>query len=189
MAWFAAAASSIGSFIGGNAAAIASLAAAGLSAYGQYQQGQAQQRQANATAAQLETQANQERAIAQLEAARRRREGKAQLSQQKSLLADSGFASDDPSSLHLINETVGAQTLEELLVLAQGEDAARQTEFQAQQVRQGGASAAQSGRLSALISVAEGFTSWYDRYGGGSRRTGIQNAIGTGLKPAKVRTG
>lgn len=162
---------SIGSFIGGNAATILSLATAGISAYGNYQQGQAQKQQNDATAAQLETQANQERAIAQLEAARRRRAGKAQLSEQQSMLASSGFASDDPSSLHLVSETVGAQTLEELLVLAQGEDTARQTEFQAQQVRKGGRMDARSGTMSALVSGMGGFTSWYDRYGGGRRRT------------------
>lgn len=116
----------------------------------------------------MEAQAKQERAVAQLQAARMRREGKAQLSEQRSLMAASGFASDDPTSINLLHDTVGAQTLEELLVLAQGEDAARQQEYAARQTRLGGKNARSNANAGAITSLAGGMSSWYDRYGGGS---------------------
>lgn len=159
----------VGSFIAGNFMSVATLAAAGLNAYGQIQAGKAEARAATFTAAQMDARAKQERAVSQLEAARRRREGKAQLSQQKSLMAASGFAADDPSSLHLVSETVGAQTLEELLVLAQGEDSARQMEFEASQTRMAGQQAKANARTGALTTLAGNMFSWYDRYGGGGR--------------------
>lgn len=157
-----------------------------MSAYGAYRQGQQAQFAANLTATQIETRAKQERAIAQMEAARRRRQGKAQLSTQRSLMATTGFASDDPTSLSLVSETVGAQTLEELLVLAQGEDSARQMEFEAKQVRQGGKNAMRNAKSEAFGALVGGGMSWYDRYGPG-RRTGGGSVL---TKPApKTQSG
>lgn len=148
---------------------VATLASAGVSAYGAIKAGEAEQYAANAEAFQLDQRAKQERAVSQLEAARRRRAGKAMLSTQKSLLADTGFASDDPTSLNLVSETVKSQTLEELLTLAQGEDLAKQDEFQAQQVRAGGRQAMKGARITALTSLMGDGASWYDRFGGGRR--------------------
>lgn len=161
-----------GSFIVSNLPTImsvATLASAGVSAYGAIKAGEAEQYASNAEAFQLDQRAKQERAVSQLEAARRRRAGKAMLSTQKSLLADTGFASDDPTSLNLVSETVKSQTLEELLTLAQGEDLAKQDEFQAQQVRTAGKNAMKGARITALSQLIGSGASWYDRFGAGRR--------------------
>lgn len=148
--------------------AVATLASAGLNAYGQYQQGVAERDAAYATAAQQDAQANQERAIAQIERARQARIHKSQNSQQKSLLAASGFAADDPTALNLVSETVGAQTLEELLTLAQGEEAAQAMDFSATQSRRAGKNAYSSGVTGAIGTLVGSGLSWRDRYGSGS---------------------
>lgn len=151
---------------------MATLGAIGVNAYGQYQTGVQEQQAANLTAVQQETAAKQERAIAQIEAARRRRFHKSQLSEQRSLSAASGFATDDPTSLNLVSETVGAQTLEELLTLAQGEETARQMEFAATQTRLGGRNARKNANVAATGTLLQGGMSWYDRYGGRRRPAG-----------------
>lgn len=170
MTWAANAARAVGSFLMNNWRSVATLSAVGVNAYGQYQSGIQEQQAANLTAIQQETAAKQERAIAQIEVARRKRFHAAQRSEQQSLLASSGFSADDPTSLNLVSETVGAQTLEEMLTLAQGEETARQMEFAATQTRLGGRNARKNAKLDAVGTLATGGMSWYDRYGAGRRR-------------------
>lgn len=163
--------------------AVASLASAGISAYGSYKQGQYEQAAANATATQYEAQATQERAVSQLQAARQRAAAKSQSSDQRSLMAASGFASDDPTSRNLVSETVKAQTLQELLTLAEGEDEARQQEYSARLARAGGKNAMASARVNAAGSLLGSSISWYDRYGPGRSAGGAGGAGGVAKKP------
>lgn len=181
MAWFYPAVQAVGSYLtsaGGMAAM--SAVTAGVTAYGSYQQGRAERSAANAMAAQQEIQAGQERAVAQLERARQKRIHASKASEQRSLMAASGFASDDPTAINLASETAGAQTLEELLTLAQGEETARQMGFGATQSRAAGENAYKSGVMNAATTLMGSATSWYDRYGGGSR---APSAPGAPKKP------
>jgi hypothetical protein len=163
----AAAAVKVGSFVLSHFAAVAATATAvagGVQAYGQFKQAETERTQAFMVADQIDAQAKQERAVAQLQAARQRRIAKSQLSTQRTALSASGFAPDDPTGQALLKETVGAQTLEELLTLAQGEDSARQMERQGQQIRLGGLNTYANGRTQAMSALIQNASSWYDRY-------------------------
>jgi hypothetical protein len=165
----------VGSFALANAMSIASMAAAGISAYGGMKSAEAQQQAAYDNAAQLDARAGQERAISHLEMARKARTDKAQLSEQRNSNANSGFASDDASSAHLISETVGEQTLQQMLIKAQAEESAGQMEAQGRQMRRDGRNQAKATQASTLAAFAGDAISWHDRYGA-SRRNGSARA-------------
>lgn len=170
-----------------NALSIASLAAAGISAVGSMNAAAAQQQAAYDTAAQMDQRAGQERAIAHREMARKQRENKAILSQQRTQLASTGFAADDPSSLAIVGATVEEMTLQEMLIKAQAEESARGMEFEAKQTRRGGDSQVKAARAQALATFAGDMVSWRDRYGNSGGSTG-GSARPTYTKP-RVKTG
>jgi hypothetical protein len=171
MAWFI-------PFVVANIGTIASVGAAAYGAYGSIKQGKALEAFGRDQKAAADAQAGQDRAVAQFQAERQKREGKALGSRQRALLADSGFAADDPTALNLVDETVKTQTLEEMLTLAQGEQTAQSRE-------QGGAASAKQSQMDAdaqygqaATTLMSSATSWYDRYGGGTprRETSTQRA-------------
>lgn len=119
-------------------------------------QGAAQAAALEGEAAQQEAQANQERAVAQYNAAKQREEHKRVLARQRAGLAASGFDPTDATGTVLTAETVKTATLEELLTLAQGEERARQMDFAAK-VRSSTAKSARRGSyLAAGATLAGG---------------------------------
>lgn len=173
----------VGSFVMANAMTIASLTAAGVSAVGSMNAAADQRQAAYDTAAQMDARAKQERAVSHLEMARKSRADKALLSEQRTLLATSGFSADDPGAAHLIGETAQAQTLEQMLIKAQAEDSARQMEFEAKQTRSGGDASYRASRSAALAQLGGDLVSWNSRYGRGRPSAG---GSGTpGKKPSR----
>lgn len=152
-------------WVGANALTVATAvatAASGLMSYGASRTAAAQQQiAAGANAQQLELQAGQTRAISQLEAARKRRDNKAMLSDQRTVMAASGLTPD----ANIIGETVAEQTLQEMLTLAQGEAEAKRLEFAAQQTRLQGKYDASATRNAGVATLIGSAVSWGDRYG------------------------
>lgn len=171
-----------------NAMTIASLAATGISMVGSMNAAAAQQQAAYDTAAQIESRAGQERAIAHREMARKQRENKAALSQQKTQLAATGFATDDPSSLAIVGATVEEMTLQEMLIKAQAEESARGMEFEAKQMRRGADADAKAARSTALATLVGDVVSWRDRYGNSGGSSGGSTRAPATSKP-RVKTG
>ncbi|GAM99121.1 hypothetical protein U91I_02761 [alpha proteobacterium U9-1i] len=151
----------------------ATLAATGVGVYSAVKQGEQTERAAHVDAIQQINAAKEERAIAHLEIARKSRADRALLSEQRTLMANSGFTTDDPTSAHLLTETVGAQTLEKLLVKAQAESGAAQMEFAASNMRRAGANAAADGRTQGAIALLNAAPSWRDRYGPPTRASTV----------------
>lgn len=126
----------------------------GMQAYGQYQSGKAadragkaQQAAAYAEAGMLDQRAGQERAIGQRQAEDVRKQGALIAARQRALQASSGFASDDVGAVAITKATAREVSMQELLALAQSEDEARMTEFQANMRRRGGDFARYEGKV------------------------------------------
>jgi hypothetical protein len=79
-------------------------------------------------AEELKLAAKQERAVAHMEAARKRSENKFKIGEAKAGLAGSGFVLDDAQSAFIIGESVAEATLSEKLIIAQGDQRARNME-------------------------------------------------------------
>lgn len=125
------------------------------------------QAQANDQAAQLDQQAKQERAISHYEMAKRQRDAKARASETLAGLSSRGFAADDPSSIALISDNAGAETLEQLLTKAMAEQRARGMESEGRSLRTYGRNASKAATLTARADLVGSASSWYDRYGRG----------------------
>lgn len=147
---------------------MAILSAAGgiMGAVGQYNAGVAAEENAYAQAADLDRRAKQERAVSHYQMARQQRAAKSRASETNLALASGGFAADDPSSVHLISENAGAETLEELMTKAMADQSAVNMEEQGRQLRREGKQTRRAATLSALGSLASSGASWFDRYGG-----------------------
>lgn len=191
MAFMIPVAQAVGSFVMANVGTIASLGLAGLSAVSGMQAAGAQQQAAYDTAAQLDQRAKQERALSHLEIARKARDDRAQLSANKTAAATSGFSTDDPSMAALLTDTVGEQTLQQMLIKAQGESSARSMEADAKQMRRAGTAQAKATQAQTIAQFGGDMISWGQRYGNAAGPArGLRNATATGQKSAKkVRTG
>ena len=188
MAFMIPVAQAVGSFVMSNAMTIASLAATGISAIGSMNAAAAQQQAAYDTAAGIDQRAGQERAIAHREMARQQRENKAALSEQKTQLAATGFAADDPSRLRIVGATEDVRTGLEMLIKAQAEESARGMESEARQMRSQAKSDYKAARAQTLSSLAGDLVSWRDRYGNSRSSGGGSTRTTTTPKP-RVKTG
>lgn len=168
-----------GSFILSNGMAMLSAVSGIAGAVSMHNAGVDAQQQAYNQAAQLDQQAKQERAVAHMDMARQRREAKARASENQLILSTGGFAGDDPSSVHLLSETAGQETLEQLMTKALGEQRARNLENQGAQLRIQGKQQRKSATLGAFAQALGAAASWGDRYGGGAFR---RSASASGAK-------
>lgn len=130
------------------------------------QQGREAEAIGNAEALQLETRANQTRAIGSLQAQRLRKANAAILARQRSVLAASGFSATDEGATAITQETVREATIEELLAVAQSEDEARQDQWRAKMRRIQGSGERSAYNLEANSALISGLTSWRERFGG-----------------------
>lgn len=180
---------SVGSFALSNFMSIATLAMGAFSAVSTHNAGVAQQEQAFQSAAMMDQEAKQERAVSHYEMARQRQEQKARASENTLALASGGFSGDDPSSVHLLSEVAGQETLEQLMTKAQGEQRARNLEREAISTRAGGKIARKAATLSAFTQAVSAGSSWYDRYGPGRQRAPQPTTRIPPKKPMPVPTG
>jgi hypothetical protein len=109
------------------AMAFTGAAAVGSYAMARYQS-QMEMAIARQQAEELKLAAKQERAVAHMEAARKRSENKFKIGEAKAGLAGSGFVLDDAQSAFIIGESVAEATLSEKLIIAQGDQRARNME-------------------------------------------------------------
>lgn len=125
--------------------AAATAAAAGLQAFGQIQGGknaaaagrynrEAAEREAEG----LEIQAQQEIAVASINAQRVKKRADEILAQNRVAAAAGGGSTLDASVVAVTNEAVKNSTLDQLLLMAEAEESAQQTKHQANVVRAGG---------------------------------------------------
>lgn len=154
-----------GSFILSNGMALLSAGAGIAGAVSMHNAGVDAQSQANQQAAQLDQQAKQERAISHYEMARQRAAQKTRASENQLGMSSGGLAGDDASSVNLVSEMAGKETLEQLLTKAIGEQRARNLENQGVQARIEGKQARKSATLSAFTHLLGAGASWADRYG------------------------
>lgn len=112
-----------------------------------------------------ERMAQQERAAAHLEAARKRRENQFKLGQQKDALGGSGFTLDDPTAVKIIGDSAAAATLAEQLIIAQGDQRARNMEAQARMTKWSGKVGARQSTLAANVQLVSDTGSWFTNYG------------------------
>lgn len=147
-------------------------------------QGKAAQSAANAQYAQAKVLAAQQREKGRVDAADYRKEGARLLSKQRNMMASSGFMSDDATNEKIRTDTVGELSLQELRILAMAENDAKQTEYSGQLVQTQGQQANASARILALGQGIQGFTSWRDLYGGGTKKTNVPAS--NGYSGAKV---
>ncbi|NBW07955.1 MAG: hypothetical protein EBR82_08005 [Caulobacteraceae bacterium] len=164
----------------------ASLASTGLGVLGALRQGSAEAAAGNATAASAYQAAGQQRAVSQREAERQRIDNRRLMSRQRTVMAANGFDSTDATSRAIVGETAKEATLQELLELAKGEDAARMTEYSGQLAQYAGQAAKAASRLSAGARLISGALSWRDRFGDGGKDSKALMAKGGGGYVATV---
>lgn len=128
-------------------------------------QGYEAQGAANLEAAQLEARAGLERALGQREAERLRKASARIRARQRAVLAASGFSASDVGAEAITADTVKEASIQELLALAQAEDAARQDDFRAIVRRNEGKQARQAGQIGAVTTLIQGASSWRDLFG------------------------
>lgn len=174
----------------------ASAAGAGLQAFGQIQggknaaaAGKYNQQVAEREAQQLEQQAEQEIAIASINAQRIKQRADEILAQNQVAAAAGGGSTLDASVVAVSQEAVKNSTLDQLLTMAEAEERAQQTKYQATVRRSGGAYSAWKGRqrrtasyigaAGTTLKSAESFGKAFGVGGGGS----------SGAKAAKTGKG
>lgn len=113
----------------------------------------------------LKLSAQQERAAAHMEAARKRQENQFKLGEQRAALGGSGFTLDDATAANIIGNSAAEATLSERLIVAQGDQRARNMEAQARNTLFGGKMAKKAGNLSAIVGLGKDTASWFDSYG------------------------
>ncbi len=126
-------------------------------------------------AEELRISAQQERAASHIEAARKRQENQFKLGEQRAALGGSGFTLDDATAANIIGNSAAEATLSERLILAQGDQRARNMEAQARNTLWGGKMAKKAGNLSAIVGLGKDAVGWFDNYG-----SGIVNGTGGG---------
>lgn len=153
-----------GSFIMSNMMAVGTAALSGVGAMmgyqGQLNAAGAARQQAYDNALELDRSAGQDRAVAQLERARQKREHTSQQKETRTAMSVSGLH-DDPS---IIGETAATMTLQEMLTLAQGEQAAKEKNRAAELMRKGGNIDYRAARGAATLEAFDKAKSWGARY-------------------------
>ena len=151
----------------------------GMDAISAYRGGKAAKNEAYSQAAEMEVNAGQEKAYAQRRAIEQRRQ--ARLVQSRGLaLAAAGGAADDPSVVRILGDIAGKGEYDAMLELFEGDVAARDLKSQAKATRAAGKEAYRAGRLGAASTSISGFSSMYDKYGGGSRSGSNSGGMATG---------
>lgn len=116
-------------------------------------------------AEELRISAQQERAAAHIESARKRQENQFKLGEQKAALGGSGFTLDDATAANIVSNSVAEATLSERLIVAQGDQRARNMDAQSRNTLWSGRMAKKAGNLSAVIQLGKDTASWFDKYG------------------------
>jgi len=126
----------------------------------------------------MDIQAGQERAAATFNAQRIAQRTKEILSEQQLAAASGGGDSTDGTAMALRKEAVRNGSMDELLEIAMAEDRARQTEYQAEATRKGGAykeklgkDRAQAALIRGASTIIKGATDW-SSMGGGTKPPG-----------------
>ena len=126
-----------------------------MSAYGRYQQGKALRNLGNYKADQLEAKADQERAVGQHKAEKRRRQAKLARSRALALSAASGGASD-PTSMGIMAGITQEGELNAQYEIYKGEENARTAETGANVARYEGEQAYQAGKIGVFSTILQG---------------------------------
>lgn len=134
-------------------------------AVGRVQQGKEAERIANAEADQFLARSRMTRAVGSLQAQRLAKASARLRGTQRAVLAASGFSATDAGSEAIITETVQEQSIQELLLVAQAEDDARQDEFRARLRRAQGKDARSAYNVDAGMALVSGMSSWRERFG------------------------
>ena len=170
------------------AMAFTGAAAVGSYAMARYQS-QMEMAIARQQAEELKLAAKQERAVAHMEAARKRSENKFKIGEAKAGLAGSGFVLDDAQSAFIIGESVAEATLSEKLIIAQGDQRARNMEAGAKNTLWEGKMRKKLNNFGATVGLVKdlaGAASMMPNGGGGARlspKPSGGGTIGTGMKP------
>lgn len=138
-----------------------------LGAGGTLMQGDAANRDAKSQAMQLQQQAGQDRAVAQLEAGNRRRSARYAQSRALALAAASGAGASDPSVVNIISGLEGEGEFGALAAMYEGETSARGLEYAGKTQRSEGKAARNASYLKAGTTLLSGGSAWADKYGGG----------------------
>lgn len=158
--------------------------------YGAYEKAQYAQKVVDAaefTAAQMERNAGQARAAAQLEAAEQERQGRLMASRALAVAAGSGAGASDPTVLNIISRNAAETAYRRSVALYQGETRAAGMEDQATATRMQGdinagvarseAAAQTLGAGATLMTSMAKNASLYQRFaGGGPRQAGTSDA-------------
>ena len=170
---------------------IVGLIGGGISANSSYQMGQKNKAAAKEEAAQRRAQAEGEKAAASATADRIRIKARRYLSTLQARSAAGGQSSTDASVMAVRAENVKNATLDQLLVMAEAEERARQMKLDAQQMEKSGLIDAASGSMRGLSTIIGSVSSnWGETFG----RTALQNSGGVSNGSAvaarrKSRTG
>lgn len=127
-------------------------------------------------AAQLERNAGQERAAAQRQAIEERRQGRLAISRARALAGASGAGVSDPTVTNILADLASQGETNALTAMWEGEESARNMEFQAAGRRYEGATAKAAGKtqaaairragyLDTIGTVLEGGSDFYTKYG------------------------
>lgn len=159
-----------------------------MSASGALMQGNSENAAAQAEASQLDTNAGQERAVGQYNAARMREEAKRFMSRQRAGLAGSGFAATDNTAQAIVADTEQKATMEELLALAQSEERANQMNYGATVRRWEGRNAKRAAKVKAGATLLQGLADLSGMMpgrtsGGAGSRGGSPIHVGSHLGP------
>lgn len=109
--------------------------------------------------------AQQERAAAHMEAARKRQENQFKIGETRAALGGSGFTLDDATAANIISNSAAEATLAERLIIAQGDQRARNMETQATNTLWSGKMAKKAGNLSSIVGLGKDAAGWFDSYG------------------------
>jgi membrane protein involved in colicin uptake len=140
---------------------------------------------AYAEADQLDAKAKQERAVGTYQQSRVQQRAAEIMAQQRNRMAANGGAADgsDGTSAAIIAETSRKASVEQLLIQAQAEDAAKQDEYQAVITRKAGKNAQRAANFEAAGSILKAGASiggsWSKSFGGG-KGSGVKAPSGGG---------
>lgn len=127
-------------------------------------EGAAANEQAKADAAQMRVAAGQQRAVAQRSMIEQRRQTERVLSRAQAVAAASGAGASGPGVDRILGNIAAEGEARALAAIYEGENAARQLEGQADQVRFAGRQERRASYMGAAGSLLEGGSSIYDRF-------------------------
>lgn len=156
------------------AAALPYIATA-VTAYSAIRQGTAANAVARSEAAQMEDQANAERAASQRAYLEEKRQARYVSSRAQAVAAASGAGVSDPTVANIISGIEGEGEYRALSRLYQGDVTAQGLQYGAQVRRKEGRAAKTAGYLSAASTVLSGASSLYGKYGAGGPSTRAAN--------------